>query len=122
MSVRKISGDNDFTFGSGLSNYVSESGEIAQNVKTRVQMWKQNCFFALLDGVDYNRYLDGTLQTTYLLEADIRRVIVQTYGVAELKLLSVSNEDRELRISYNITDIYSNTWDETINNLGVSDA
>jgi len=122
MSVRKISGDNDWTFGSGLSNYVSESQEIAQNVKTRVQMWKENCFFALLDGVDYNRYLDGLESTARLLEADIRRVIVQTYGVAELKLLKIKNEDRVLNITYTITDIYSNTWEQTINNLGVSDA
>ena len=122
MSVRKISTDNDWTFGSGLSNYVSESDEIAQNVKTRVQMWKENCFFALLDGVDYNRYLDGLESTSRLLESDIRRVIVQTYGVAELKLLNIKNEDRVLNITYTITDIYSNTWEQTINNLGVSDA
>ena len=122
MSVRKIAGDNDWTFGSGLSNYVSESDEIAQNVKTRVQMWKENCFFALLDGVDYNRYLTGLETTSKLLEADIRRVIVQTYGVAELKLLKIKNDDRVLNIEYVITDIYSNTWEQTINNLGVSDA
>ena len=122
MSVRKITSDNDFTFGAGLSNYVSESDEIKQNVKTRVQMWKENCFFALLDGVDYNRYLTGLESTSKLLEADIRRVIVQTFGVAELQLLEIKNDDRELQISYKITDIYSQTWEQTINNLGVSDA
>ncbi len=122
MTVRKITDDNDWTFGSGLSNYVSESDEIAQNVKTRVKMWKENCYFSLKDGVDYNRYLDGMQSNTLLLESDIRRVIVQTYGVAELKFLNLSNVDRVLSISYSITDIYSNTWEQTINNLGVSDA
>ena len=122
MSVRRIENNNEWTFGSGLSNYVSESDEIKQNVKTRVQMWKENCFFALLDGVDYNRYLTGLESTSKLLEADIRRVIVQTFGVAELQLLEIKNDDRELQISYKITDIYSQTWEQTINNLGVSDA
>ena len=120
MTVRQIDTENDWTFGSGISNYKRNSDEIRQNIKTRLQMWKDNCFFALKNGVDYNRYLTGT--SNKLLEEDVRRVIIQTIGVAELKDIQVIVKDRKLELSYTVTDIYSQTWEETINALGVNDA
>ena len=120
MSVRRIDTDSDWNRGRGRNDYLRLSEEIKQNVKTRVQMWKNDCFFALDEGVDWNRFL--TKSREELLVNDIRRVIVQTAGVAELTNVEFELLNRNLRCEYTIIDIYSNTWEDKINLLGFENA
>ena len=118
MSVSRINNENDWSFGGGLSDYLSQSDEIKQNVKTRLQSWVGDCFFARLDGVNYSAFMEKGNED--LLENDIKRVIMQTYGVAQVEEISVNIDvDRSLNCSYTIIDIYSNKWNDILTEIGL---
>lgn len=120
MKSRKIDSSGDFTWGKGINNYVFNSNAVKQNIKTRLQSWANDCFFAMEDGVDYNLYLQTG--EADLLEEDIRRVLVQTEGVAELTEFNFSLVDRVFRANYTIIDIYSQTFQDAIDLGGFSNA
>ncbi len=120
MSVRALDKNHDWTFGKGLNDYLKESKEIKQNVKTRILQWKNDCFFALDEGVDWNTFLNKA--ESKLLTDDIRRVIVQTVGVADLIDFSASLENRVLNCSYTIVDTFSKKWKDEIETIGFNDA
>lgn len=115
MTTRSLDSSHDLSFGKGKSNYLSESEEIKQNIKTRILQWLGDCYFALDEGVDWNRHLENN--QTDLLAEDIKRVIVETYGVGQLTSFEFSLEDRNFKASYTIVDIYSNTWFDTTENI-----
>lgn len=118
MTVRKIDENNDWTFGAGKQNYIKNSAEVMQNILTKLQVWKGECFFAKDQGVNYNAHLRKGNNS--VLEEDIRRVIVQTYGVAELSIFSydLDEKTRELSVKYTVVDIFGQTWEQTIKSLG----
>lgn len=88
MIFRDISPTGDWTFGKGQNSFLRDEAAILQNVRTRLLSWRSDCFFAPLEGVDYNNLLD--IGTKTLLDNDIRRVIFQSEGV--LRLVSYSSE------------------------------
>lgn len=115
MVTRSIDSSNDINFGKGKSDYLKDSDEIKQNVKTRIQSWQNDCFFALDEGVDWNSYLQDS--ETELLANDIRRVIVQTLGVAQLLSFDFELIDRQFRAEYRIVDTFSKTWTDTVESI-----
>lgn len=115
MVTRALDNSHDLTFGKGKNNYLSQSEEIKQNVKTRILQWLGDCYFALNEGVDWNRYIENN--EPELLAEDIKRVIVETYGVGQLTSFEFSLVGREFKASYTIIDIYSNTWNDTVGNI-----
>ena len=76
------------------------------NVKTRLQCWKGDCFYAVAEGVDYNNLLD--VGTKSLLDSDVKRIIMQSEGVIKINLFesSLDNSDRAYSGSATITTIF----------------
>lgn len=104
MSVRSLTSTGDWTFGNGGQSYLRGLDEIRQNLFTRANMWRGDCFFAPLEGVDYNNYLEiGTME---LLDADIRRVILQTSGVLRIISFESSNINRAYTATVSVITIF----------------
>lgn len=92
MIHRNLNSDNDWNFGKGLQDYTKNLDAVSLNIKTRLQSWKSDCFFALTEGVDYNNLLD--VGTKSLLDSDLKRVILQSEGV-----IRISSYESELDTS-----------------------
>lgn len=105
MRFRNLDSNNDWNFGKGNSDYVLDSAAIALDVKTRLQSWIGDCFFAQDEGVNYTAYLGQSDLT--LLSEDVQRVIVQTDGVAEITDFQVSLVNRVFNATYRILTIFS---------------
>lgn len=106
--TRAINSDNDWTFGKGKQNYLSDEDALAQNIKTRLQSFVNDCYFDLTAGVDWFKYLGS--KSVLALRNAITRVILETTGVQTLTSLSFDvGEDRKLTISYTVTSLWSKT-------------
>jgi hypothetical protein len=108
MKTRALDADHDWQFGRGLQSYKSDLDALKQSILTRLMQWKNNCFFAMDDGVDWANELD--IGTKDVLDLDIKRVILQTGGVLRIDEYS-STLDTDLRavtISCQIQTIYGN--------------
>ena len=81
-SIGSPTGEGDFTFGKGLSDYLTNQNATLHNIKTRLQQWKGDCFYAVAEGVDYNNLLD--VGTKNLLDSDVKRIILQSEGVIKI--------------------------------------
>lgn len=106
MIIRNSTLEGDFTFGKGLSDYLTNQDAILHNVKTRLLSWKYDCFYATAEGVDYNNLLDVGTKT--LLDSDIKRNIFQSEGVIKINAFEsvLDNEDREYSGQATITTIF----------------
>jgi hypothetical protein len=106
MKVRALSVDWDFSFGKGRNSYLKDLDALKQNIKTRILSWKNNCFFALDDGVDWNNWFG--INTKNFLDLDIKRTILKTSGVIRLNNYESVITDRNIGIEINITTVYGN--------------
>lgn len=82
MKTRALDANKDWQFGRGLQSFVTEKNALKQNISTRLKSWKNDCFFAMDDGVDWQNFLDIGKKT--LLDLDIKRVLLQTEGVLRI--------------------------------------
>ena len=105
-TVRALDADHDFVFGRGLQSYKSDLDALKQSVQTRLMQWKNNCFFAMDEGVDYANELD--IGTKGALDLDIKRVILQTADVLRIDNYSstLDTDSRALSISCEIQSKY----------------
>lgn len=108
MKTRALDSAGDWQFGRGVQSYVTEKNALMQNVKTRLRQWKNNCFFAMTEGVDYTNYLD--IGQKAALDLDIKRVILQTNGVLRIAEFTstLDTDSRALTISATIATIFGN--------------
>ena len=80
MIFRNLDENHDWTFGSGKANYISNNAAIGLNIKTRILSWLGDCFFDEAAGIDWTNRL-GSKDQRALLELDLRRIILQSFGV-----------------------------------------
>jgi len=114
-TVRALDSNHDWQFGRGLQSYKSDIDALKQSVQTRLMQWKNNCFFAMDDGVDWANELDIGMKGT--LDLDIKRVILQTGGVLRIDNYSstLDTDSRIITISCQILTIYGDlTLEETV--------
>jgi hypothetical protein len=106
MIIRNSTESGDFTFGKGLSDYLTKQDAILHNVKTRLLQWKGDCFYAVAEGVDYNNLLD--VGTKNLLDSDVKRVILQSEGVIKINNFEsvLDNSERAYSSQATITTIF----------------
>jgi hypothetical protein len=110
MKFRGITETNDWTFGAGVQSYFTDSQAIGANVKTRLQTFLGECFFALNLGVDWWNLL-GTknpiAQQNIILQC--RSVIAQSYGVTRINTVTpvFDSTTRSLTVSYDIDTIFT---------------
>ncbi len=113
MIFRNLDENGDWTFGQGKSNYVSGDQAIGLNIKTRVLCWLNDCFFDQKAGIDWKNRL-GSKNQRALLESDIRRIILQSYGVTGILSFSTTLVNRKFTATYEIQTINSQSYTNTI--------
>jgi hypothetical protein len=106
---RNLDANHDWTWGSNISNYVSENQEIGLNIKTRVLSFLGDCFFAVNEGIDWWNLLDYRYQDK--LENSVSEVVKNTPGVTAINSIDILvNADRQIRLSYDIQTVYSQSY------------
>lgn len=106
MRVRALDAQGDWQFGRGIQSYKTEKEALAQNISTRLKSWKNDCFFAMDDGVDYANYLD--IGTKEFLDLDVKRCLLQTEGVLRIDAYSstLDASTRGLTVSATVATIF----------------
>ncbi len=113
MIFRNLDETGDWLFGKGKSNYLTKVPAIAANIRTRIYSWVGDCFFAQTDGIDwYNRL--GSKSQRELLELDLRRIILQSYGVIGITEFSSQVVGRKFTASYKVDTIFSQSFQDQI--------
>lgn len=115
MIFQNLTPTGDWTIGS--MNYVDGDDAIGLNIKTRLLSWKNDCFFNKPAGVDWKTRL-GSKNQRSLLEADIRRIILNSYGVTGITAFSTNLAARVFTASYSVTTINSKNYSGSIS-IGV---
>lgn len=106
MRVRGIDINGDWNYGRSLSNYKVDQRAIEQNIKTRIQSFLGDCFFATNDGIDWWNLLGSKNQVA--LNLTISSTILKTQGVTGIVKLSTSlDASRKLTLSYEVKTIFS---------------
>lgn len=114
MIIRGLDSNHDWTFGSNKENYLSGDPAIALNIDTRLLSWLNDCFFDMGAGIDWLNLL-GSLGQQNMLDMNIRRVILQSYGVTGLVAFSVNlNSQRLFQADYTINTIYSQNYQNSL--------
>jgi hypothetical protein len=106
MKIRAMDTNSDWCYGLGKQNYKDNILSLEQNLITRIRSWKNDCFFDLEAGIDWNNLIgDKNLND---LKKSISQVILGTDGVIGITNFSTSNDSRtrELTMTINIDTIY----------------
>lgn len=114
MIFRKVDSSNDWNFGKGISDYTRNEEAIAENVKTRILSWTNDCFFALNEGVDWRSRLDVGQQTA--LKNEVKSIILQSYGVIGVNNMEVvfSGTTRLFTVTYDIITFFSQSFEREL--------
>ncbi len=117
MIVRSLDSNDDWTFGKGKSDYLSNNDAIAQNISTRLRSFVGDCFFDLDAGIDWWTLLGSKNITGLILS--IRTLIFNTDNVTSLLELSANLDDnRNQSITYSVSTVYS-TMEPVTKTVGV---
>lgn len=110
MITRSLDSNHDWNFGKGKQDYRDEENSLAQNIKTRLLSFYNDCFFDLDAGIDWFTWLGG--KDLEGLKLAISNIILETYGVEGIKQLDLSlNINRQLSVTYQVQSL----WGETLN-------
>jgi hypothetical protein len=110
MIFRAITGDNDWTFGRGIGSYFTANDAIMADVKTALQFFLNDCFFAMDTGIDWWNLLGAknpAARNNIILRC--RETIIKREGVLRVNKVtaSVDPTTRKLLVEYNIDTIYT---------------
>lgn len=84
MIYRGLDDNGDYTFGSGLSNYLHNSPEaVAQAVQTRLKLWEGEWFIDITEGTPYLSGIMGKY-TFETIDQLIKMRILGTLGVISI--------------------------------------
>lgn len=108
MLVRRLDGNHDMTFGQGLADYATDAESVAQRVKTRLLLLKEEWFLDTDAGVPYLQEIAIKPANLPLAEAIIKRTILETEGVLEIRSFSMiyDRNTRRLNIEATVATIY----------------
>lgn len=114
MIVRAIDTNNDWLFGKGRNDYKSNMDAIIQNIKTRLQSFLGDCFFAQGDGIDWFNLLGG--KDRLALQLEVTAAILNTDGVTRLNSLSISENrtTRRITLQYYVETVFSRSSLQTV--------
>lgn len=104
--IRSLDGNHDWCFGQGMSDYRTQSNEIAENAETRVLSFLGDCFFATNEGIDWWNLLDYNKQEQ--LENAVSATIAETPGIEKIENVEIVNgANRAVTLYYDCYDIFS---------------
>lgn len=114
MIFRQLTGLGDWTFGKGISGYATAEAAIELNIKTRLLSWKNDCFWALVDFIDWLARLDKGQENN--LNTDLQTVILKSFGVVAINSFSgnLNRQTRLYEVTYTISTIYSPSVTNTL--------
>jgi hypothetical protein len=113
MIFRNLDENSDWRFGKGRNDFTQRNQAIGLNIRTRLLSWFGDCFFAQNEGVDWYNRLGSKNQQT-LLEADIRRIILQSEGVTGILTFDTILEGRSFTANYSVSTIFSESYRDSI--------
>lgn len=113
MIFRNLDSNGDWTFGNGIGNYLIDDAAIGLNIKTRILSWLKDCFFDLNAGIDWANRLGSKNQRT-LLEIDLRRIVLQSYGVTGIESFNTQLVGRAFTANYTVQTIFSASYAASI--------
>lgn len=124
MIVRSLDANGDWTFGSGINNYLSGAAAVGQVVATRLLSFLGDCFFATNAGIDWFNLIGNKNQLALNLAISATILNTQSDGqnvVTGITTLNVNLNDatRAFSVSYEITTIYGTITGVVTQNLGV---
>ena len=108
--IRRLDNNDDWCYGRGKADYLTDNDCVVLDIKTQLREWKYNCFYNLLRGIDWRTRLGEKNQKDFLDE-DILDILVNHEEVEEVTSFS-STLDTSLRLytlNTSITTIYGNT-------------
>ena len=116
IKMRNIDSKGDWCFGNNLQDYGDNITSTKNNIKTRLQSVKYDCFFDLTAGIDWFNILGNRGQLiNYVVEINTRLCILQSLYVSELIDLQIKeNEDRSFNLTYTINTIFGQITDSTV--------
>lgn len=102
---------DDWTFGKGLSDYLSDDLAISKDIATKVRTFRGECFFDGTVGVRWFSILGQ--KDTFAALLEVREVIYNVDGVTRVTDLQLEllNKDRKLVLRY---------WVDTVNSTGIA--
>lgn len=105
MIVRSIDGTGDWNFGKGRNDYKSQVDAVSQNIKTRLQEFLGDCFWAVDKGIDWFNLLGS--KNRLELELAISATILNTPEVTSLvEVLITVDNNRSMLIQYSVDTLY----------------
>ena len=111
--IRNLDTNHDWTFGAGLSNYVTENLEVALNIKTRVLSFLGDCFFAPTEGIDWWHLMEYNKRED--MENAVMNTIATTPDVTQINNIdNILNARRELKLYYDVETVYSSSLQDEI--------
>jgi hypothetical protein len=113
MIFRTLDADGDWEFGSGVGNYAAKDRAIGLNIATRLRSWVNDCFFDVNAGIDWLNRL-GYKNQKALLEHELKALILKSEGVTGLLNFDTVLVNRRFQATYNITTIYSQSYQDSI--------
>ncbi|TCB73193.1 hypothetical protein [Acinetobacter sp. ANC 4177] len=108
MRYRKLDEDDDYSFGSGSSNFHVDSPEaVAQAIMTRLRLWMGEWFADTSDGTGWSQSILGK-QSGNLYELTLRQRVLQTTGVQSIENFEsfLDSTARKLTVSMTVNTIY----------------
>lgn len=108
MLIRRLDPAHDMTFGQGLANYARDAEATAQAVRTRLLLLLGEWFLDTDAGVPYLQEIMVKPANLPLAEAILKRTIIETEGVAELRSfgMALDPETRRLTIQATVANVY----------------
>lgn len=111
MRYRKLDQNGDYVFGSGQADFFKNSPEtVAQAVKTRLLLWREEWF---LDEEEGTPYLQGVIgkHSQQTRDTVLRTRILNTEGMRSILSYesTIDPETRKLNVSVSIDTIYGET-------------
>lgn len=108
MRVRKLDSTGDMIFGRSNEYYIDTPEAVAQNVMTRLKLWRGQWF---LDNTEGMPWLQEVLGKKPAADVAIRMHILDTYGVTSIDEFEtiVDPDSRLLSVSATISTIYGQT-------------
>ena len=109
MRVRKLTSDGDMTIGHGSEDFHIDSADgVAQNVMTRLRLWKGSWFIDTEEGTPWLQEILGKHDA---IDAVVKSRILDTPGVLEIASFEsiLDPNRRELTITATVNTSYGET-------------
>lgn len=106
MKFRALDANGDWTFGNGVQNYLTNQDAVAIDIKTALQIFSGEVFWAVDFGVDWWNLIGSRDQVSILLQT--RSIISSRDGVIRIKNVTAAlNAARRLSLSYSVDTVFS---------------